>query len=125
MAETANPPLALLLCDDLMWSSRISGTAQALGVKVLAVPSLDKLDAVARRQPPKCIILDLSAARAPVAEIVARLRAVCEAPPRFVAFGSHVDTATLQAARDAGCDPVLPRSQLAEGLAELLQQWLS
>lgn len=32
-------------------------------------------------------------------------------PGRVVGFGSHVDTATLDAARAAGCHEVLPRSR--------------
>jgi CheY-like chemotaxis protein len=125
MAETTNPPAALLLCDDLMWVSRITSTGQVLGYKILGAPSVEKLEALARRAPPRCIILDLATSNASASEVVTRLRAASGSAPRFTAFGSHVDTATLQAAHDAGCDPVLPRSQMAESLPELLKQWLS
>jgi len=126
MTEPAPAPSALLLCDDLMWISRVTGTGEALGFRVLAAPTTEKLEALARRQPPRCIIVDLGVTQAPPAEVIARFAAACGAsPPRFVAFGSHVDVATLQAARDAGCDPVLPRSKMAEALPQLLQQWLS
>src|SRR5262249_16553739 len=121
MSAATTEPVALLLCDDLMWTSRVAGTGQTMGFKVVAFPTVEKLGGVARRLPPRCVMLDLTAAKAPTAAIVTRLRAACEVPPRFVAFGSHVDTATLQAARDAGCDPVLPRSKMAEGLPELLK----
>jgi hypothetical protein len=40
-----------------------------------------------------------------------------------VAFGSHVQTERLQAARDAGCTNVLPRSRFSASLPELLQQY--
>ena len=46
------------------------------------------------------------------------------APPRVVAYGSHVEAATLHAARVAGCDPVLPRSRFVEDLPEALPGWL-
>jgi len=36
--------------------------------------------------------------------------------PFVVGYGSHVDAATLKAARAAGCDVVLPRSQFVEQL---------
>ena len=39
---------------------------------------------------------------------------------RTIGFGSHVDTDVLAAAREAGCDEVLPRSQLFRRLPELL-----
>ena len=46
-------------------------------------------------------------------------------PPRVVAYGSHVDTASLQAARTAGCDPVLPRSKFVKELELGLKEWLT
>jgi hypothetical protein len=39
---------------------------------------------------------------------------------RSIGFGSHVDTDLLAAARAAGCDAVLARSQFFSRLAELL-----
>jgi hypothetical protein len=38
-----------------------------------------------------------------------------------LAFGSHVDAARLQQARDAGCAEVMPRSRLSNELPALLQ----
>ena len=43
---------------------------------------------------------------------------------RVVGYGSHVDAATLHAARVAGCDPVLPRSKFVEELPGALPGWL-
>jgi hypothetical protein len=43
--------------------------------------------------------------------------------PRVVAYGSHVDAAGLRAARAAGCDIVLPRSQFVEELPGKLKEW--
>jgi hypothetical protein len=40
---------------------------------------------------------------------------------RTIGFGSHVDTELLDAARAAGCDEVLPRSQLFRRLPDLLR----
>ena len=39
---------------------------------------------------------------------------------RTIGFGAHVDTDVLAAARAAGCDEVLPRSQFFRRVAELL-----
>ena len=41
-----------------------------------------------------------------------------------IAFGSHVDTARLQAAQTAGCSEVMPRSRLAATLPQLLGKHL-
>src|SRR5258708_25685616 len=40
-----------------------------------------------------------------------------------IAFGSHVATSRLQAARDAGCTEVMPRSRFSADLPELLTQY--
>ena len=44
--------------------------------------------------------------------------------PRVVAYGSHVETETLRKAREAGCDPVLPRSKFVEELPAKLREWI-
>jgi DNA-binding NarL/FixJ family response regulator len=121
-ADPPTPPLGFVLTDDLMWSSRIAGTARALGMQVKAARTLDQLEAAARVQAPVCVILDLGAPGATPAEAVRRLRAIVP-DVRFTAYGSHVDVAALRAARDAGCDPVLPRSKMAEELPALLDDW--
>jgi len=46
-------------------------------------------------------------------------------PPRIIAYGSHVDVATLKRAREAGCDRVMPRSQFVEELPTALISWLA
>ncbi len=118
-----NEPMGLLLADDLLWTSRISGTAQALGVSCLTARTADRLVELARQHQPACVILDLGMSGVKAAELVEAIRAAVPVAPRFVAYGSHVDTATLHAARAAGCDPVLPRSKMADGLPQLLSEW--
>jgi hypothetical protein len=41
---------------------------------------------------------------------------------RIIGYGSHVDRITLDAARAAGCDEVLPRSQFFARVGDLLAQ---
>ena len=43
----------------------------------------------------------------------------------MLAFGRHTDAATLRQAREAGADIVVPRSQLAEELSELVDRLLA
>ncbi len=114
----------LLLSDDMIFSSRITGTAQALGLKVNAVKSAKNLMAQAKERTPTCVIVDLSHPDLRVPELIGELQDVCSPLPRLVAYGSHVDAATLRAARDAGCNIVLPRSAFVEQLSGSLPQWL-
>lgn len=117
-------PTALLLCDDLMFTSRIAGEARALGLTVKPVRSLDQLFDLARTESPSCVLLDLAFPGLDLTELFRRLSEACPTLPRVVAYGSHVDTARLQAARAAGCDPVLPRSKFVTELPQALPQWL-
>ena len=114
----------LLLSDDMIFSSRITGTAQALGLKVNAVKSAKNLMAQAKERMPTCVILDLSHPDLRVPEPIGELQEVCSPMPRLVAYGSHVDAAALRAAREAGCNIVLPRSAFVEQLSGSLPQWL-
>ena len=123
MRAEIDMPAGLLLCDDLIFTSRIVGTGRDLGLELRAVKTIPALLDQARRQPPACVILDLSLAGPDIADAVAQLRQITPAL-RIVAYGSHVDTATLQAARDAGCEPVLARSQFVERLPVELPAWL-
>jgi CheY-like chemotaxis protein len=118
-------PLGLLLSDDLIFTSRITGTAQALGLTVKAARSAEKLLELARQEVPGGVLIDLANPGLDVPELLRRLRAVCPVLPRVTAYGSHVDAAGLKAARDAGCDLVLPRSAFVEKLSQHLPDWLT
>lgn len=48
------------------------------------------------------------------------LAAAAAAGARTIGFGSHVDRATLAAAREAGVGEVMPRSEFFRRLADLL-----
>jgi CheY-like chemotaxis protein len=117
-------PSALLLCDDLMFASRITGEARAQGLTVKSVRSLDQLLTLSHQDLPSCILLDLSFPGLDLAELFRRLDEFCPSRPRVAAYGSHVETERLKEARSAGCDPVLPRSKFVEELPKSLPQWL-
>jgi CheY-like chemotaxis protein len=109
----------------MMFTSRITGTARDLGLSVKPARSMEALSALLQQSTPSCIIVDLAHPGLHIAEFMNDLRSSCATMPRVVAYGSHVDTATLRAARDAGCDVVLPRSKFVEELPHALPQWLA
>jgi CheY-like chemotaxis protein len=125
MTTEGGGPEGLLLCDDLIFTSRITGTARGLGLTVRAARSGEALVELARQAPPRGVLIDLSNPGLVLPELLRRLAEVCPTMPRVVAYGSHVDTATLRAAREAGCDPVLPRSKFVEELPRALPGWLA
>ena len=115
----------LLLSDDLIFASRVTGTARDLGLVVKPTRSVEALVALARQHRPRCVLVDLANPGLDLGELFRRLAEACPPPPRVVAYGSHVDTATLRAARAAGCEPVLPRSKFVEDLPRELPRWLA
>lgn len=115
----------LMLCDDLIFTSRVTATARAHGLAVTPVRSAEQAAGRARDNPPRCVIVDLHTPGLDLPALLAELRAACPAMPRVVAYGSHVDAERLKAARQAGCDVVLPRSKFVADLEAKLPEWLA
>jgi len=112
--------VALGLVTDLFFRSKLEAVAQSLGVELLYAATLDAAARHCASRHPALVFADLSDAAFPAAETVARIRA--GAPEaRIVGFASHVDLKPLKAARAAGFDLTLSRSEFSERLAELLR----
>jgi CheY-like chemotaxis protein len=126
MASSSNSaePVGLLLCDDMIFTSRITGTARAQGITVKPARSTADLLSLVAQQCPTCVILDLANPGLQIVDLLEHLRTTCSPRPTVVAYGSHVDTATLRNAREAGCDVVLPRSKFVEDLPRALAEWM-
>jgi CheY-like chemotaxis protein len=108
----------VMLCDDLVFGSKVTATGRAHGVPVAVART--PAGAVARLPGAGCLIVDLHLPGLDVAALMAEVRAH---PVKVIAFGSHVDVETLKAARRAGCDQVMPRSQFVIELETKLAEW--
>jgi CheY-like chemotaxis protein len=117
-----NETCGLLLCDDLIFTSRIVGTAKALGLSLRTAKTVAELRQTWQEMPPRCVIVDLQLAGADIDEL-AREAIALTPRPFLIGYGSHVDTATLTKARAAGLDVVWPRSKFVEELATALPGW--
>jgi CheY-like chemotaxis protein len=111
-------PIAILISRDLFFTSKVTGTAQELGYRVLV--NGDVCEAVANAIALRCrsLFLDLSMPGLKVEEVIGALPTTDR--PKVIAFGAHVQTDRLQAAREAGCDEVMPRSKFSATLPEIL-----
>ena len=110
------------LTADLMFPSRVEGVAQRVGVPLVVLPSLAALirrwiEHEANR--PTLVLIDLVMWDAALAEFLAKAKSLPE-PPTVVAYGPHVQTAALEAARAGGCDYVLTRGQFDQQMAAML-----
>lgn len=114
-------PIGYLLADDLMFASRITGTARAHGLELSTCRTpADLLRRAAERQP-ACVLVDLHLAGLNIEELLAGLKSAGE--PFVVGYGSHVSADVLRQARTAGCGVVLPRSQFVAELEGSLPNW--
>ena len=122
-ASTEGPhTTGLLVTGDLLFSTKITGTAAVLGGAIQAVASanaaLDRL----RRGGVRCVVLDLGLSS--LTDVAMECIVSASAPATVLAYGSHVDAHRLDAARRAGCTEVMPRSRLSAELPDLLRKYL-
>ena len=103
----------LVVCDDLLFWSRIQGAAQAAGVPVRRV------DGPPVPGPVRLVLVDLSVKSLDPFACAESWKRAPE-PPELIAFGSHVDLEALSRARKAGFDRVLTRSAFVRELPALL-----
>lgn len=113
----------LVLCDDLMFTSKVTATGRAAGIPVAVARTTEAVVRRATAAPPACVLLDLHNDGLDVPRLLAELRAGCPTMPRVIGFGSHVNKELLDAARLAGCDLVMPRSQFRKLLEGSLAEW--
>jgi hypothetical protein len=108
-----------LVCTDLMFTSKVTGVGREFGRQVRVYPNA-KSATGAVSPDLKLALLDLSNPKNTSQEDIKAWKAALPAEAVLIAYGSHVDVPALQAARDAGCDLVLPRSAFVQRLPQLL-----
>jgi CheY-like chemotaxis protein len=124
MDASPQEPTGLLLSRDLIFTAKVTGTARELGHRVLVAGNTALAASMIEQWRPKVVFVDLAAGDLVSTPALIAYQKVAGPGTPFVAFGSHVDTAALAAARDAGCDPVLPRSKFSAELPELILRYL-
>jgi CheY-like chemotaxis protein len=111
----------LAAVEDLLFRSKISETAQTLGVEAAFPRTREKLLGALRESPPDLLILDLNSARFDALELLRTVKtdgALRDVPT--VGFLSHVQAELVVAARRSGCDRVMARSAFVENLPHVL-----
>lgn len=106
---------------DLFFGSQVTGTANTHGRSVAMAMTIAALKDHLAGGTVRGVILDLGGDIAP-ADVIAALPG--ESRPKTLAFGAHVNTASLQAARDTGFDQVMPRSKFSAELVAVLE-WIT
>ena len=112
--------IALGLVRDLFFRSKIDAVASAVGADVTYASALDAAARRCAELKPAIVFADLSDATFPALDTAERIRAAAPGA-RLVGFASHIDLKPLKAARDAGFELTLSRSEFTARLGELLQ----
>ena len=113
--------LVLAGVEDLLFRSKISETADSLGVEARFPRTKERLLEALRESPPDLLVLDLNSRRFEPLELLRTLRSA-EVTRRTPTLGflSHVQGDLAVAAKEAGCDRVVARSAFARDLPRML-----
>ena len=113
----------LAAVEDLLFRSKISETAEQLGIEARFPRSPKKLLEALRESPPDLLVLDLNSARFEPLELL-RIVKSDETTQRVptVGFLSHVQKDLAVTAREAGCDRVMARSAFTKDLPRILAE---
>ena len=113
---------AVAVVNDLIFSTKITGTAGALGIDAKAVANPDALGKLLDDGGVRLVMVDMALST----EIATRSlqRAAAHHPkPETLAFYSHVQAELAESAKDAGATITMPRSQFTAALPELLKRY--
>jgi PleD family two-component response regulator len=113
----------LAAVEDLLFKSKISETADVLGVEARFPRSKARLLEALRESPPDLLILDLNSARFEPLELLQSVKsddAMKDVPT--IGFLSHVQRDLAVAARESGCYRVMARSAFTKDLPRILEK---
>ncbi len=111
----------LAAVEDLLFRSKISETADALGVEASFPRNPKKFLEQATASPPDLLVFDLNSTRFEPLKLLEEIKtdtALKDVP--IVGFLSHVQKDLAVAARESGCDRVMARSVFTKDLPEIL-----
>jgi CheY-like chemotaxis protein len=114
--------MILYAAADLLWASKIKGTADALGVAARPVRTFEMLDARLAEGGVRALVVDLDKGDDALA-LIRRVREDAREHVRTIrvlAWGPHVAKDLLQQARDAGADDVLTRGAFDHSMDDIL-----
>ena len=112
----------IAVVDDLFFASRIRGTAEQVGARVVFVKSIPEAIEKNRDEASSLVIADLNARCCDPVELARTLKGDEDLKGiPLLGFFSHVQTELQQAALAAGFDRVVPRSAFTRNLRDILE----
>jgi hypothetical protein len=118
-------PIGLLLCRDLIFTTKVRGTAEELGYQILVASEESLVMSLIERWHPRLVLVDLTAGAVAAPDALIAYQNLAGPDAWFVAFGPHVEADALVAAKAAGCQVVMPRSKFSAELPDLLRRYFN
>jgi DNA-binding NarL/FixJ family response regulator len=112
----------ILISRDLIFTSKITGTARELGCRILVAGDEESALSMIQCHKPRVVLIDLAAKEMTASQQLTGYLEAGGSNATFLAFGPHVDAEALQAAERAGCDSVMARSKFSSRLPDLIRQ---
>lgn len=112
------PHRVILLCSDLMMTSQVGAAAAAAGADFLSTSNPDDAIRELTANPSARLLIDFGLPGLDLANFAAQLPPAARAAA--VAYGPHVHTTKMTAARDAGIGTVISRGRFASGIPAFL-----
>ncbi|QDT42418.1 hypothetical protein Pan241w_25020 [Gimesia alba] len=123
MTEPDSKSQIVILCSDMLFLSKITGTARQLGYSFCTALSCDKAAESLLNETRQLLLIDLNQQNLDW-ELLTSIHQG-DASLTSIAFGPHIDTERLNKARAAGCTQVIPRSQFSAQLPQLMDAALT
>src|ERR1700691_3200036 len=101
------------LMHDLFFRSKVDAVSHAMNIEAVYAGSLTEASARCVEKAPAMIFVALADPIFPAVERAGAMRAAAPAA-RLIGFASHVDLKALGAARDAGIEKTLARSEVTQ-----------
>ena len=106
---------------DLFFSAKINEASAQTGINVEFARRPEDVLARAKALSPAWLLIDLNSQRLNALDVVSGVRAESELDSvQILGFISHIQKELRQAALQAGCSKVIPRSEFSARLPELL-----
>ena len=112
----------LIAVPDLLFRSKLRDAARQAGAETVSATKADDVLERSLASPPDAIVVDLGDERLEPCDLIRRLKAEPGlVTTRIIGFFSHVRIDIRDAARQAGCDVIVPRSVVVSALSKTLE----
>jgi DNA-binding response OmpR family regulator len=111
----------VLLSNDLMVVSRVTGAASVSGAAVRVAANAAAASEHLAERPAELVVIDLGLPALELDSFVSGIKTNTERSAQVIAFGPHVHAERLAAAQTAGCDVVLSRGQFFAQVGALMR----